>query len=353
MPSLSSVCAFQVLLLVFSTVLCSTTTALDADVVLATRKLQAASTLGSNSTSNDRVTKQGCRDKCGNVSIPYPFGMGSGNCYLDQRFKITCNDSSSSPVAYLKKMHRQYEVLQITPDYVRISVLAPVICDIDNFTSATSKLIDPLTSSSEPDLEGTIFTVSDTRNKLTVLGCNIYGYITTQIFQFGDQISSPSSGCASRCSTGPVALPFSCVGSGCCKVSIPKGLTKFSIQTNRISFGSESTFAIGNYASYGPCNRVTRSRVFLVDQEFSGVLDLLLSKSDLFVTLILDWAISDVTEVYDRRNRVRVLTCAVAQRYPSSYACGHNSYCLESESGYRCKCLTGYQGNPYLLLGCQ
>ncbi|KAI3953089.1 hypothetical protein MKW98_020284, partial [Papaver atlanticum] len=356
---LSWVCKF--FYLYFLTVIFATTTALQADVVLATRKLQAAPTTmrpesNSNSPSNYMViTKPGCVDKCGNLSLPYPFGMGSSNCYRDHRFKITCNYSKSRPVAYLKTLHRQYEVLHIMPTYVRINILTKVICDTDNVTGVTSNLIDPFTNSSEPDLEGTIFTISHKQNKLMVLGCNIYGYITTKIFEIDDLKTTPSSGCASRCSVDSITSPYPCIGSGCCKVSIPKGLTKFNIQTNRISFGSESEFSIGNNDSYGPCSRVTRSRVFLVDQTFSGFGDLIQSKNDSFVPLVLDWAISEVTKDDASHSRSRAPTCREAKKYPSSYACGQSADCHVSEcgAGYYCKCLTGYEGNPYLLLGCQ
>ncbi|KAI3987369.1 hypothetical protein MKX01_022011 [Papaver californicum] len=358
MPSLLSVYALQV---VFLTVSFANTTAVDADVVLASRKLQAALTatrLGMHNSTSDnyRVTKPGCRAKCGNVTVPYPFGMGSSNCYRDSRFKITCNYSYNSPVSYLNTLHRQYEVLQITPDYVHINILAPVICDTDNITSITSKLIDSSTQLSEPDLDGTIFTISNRRNKLMVLGCNIYDYIITiQKLQYNEEMPQPSSGCASRCSGGLIESPYSCVGSGCCKVSIPMGLTQFSLHTNRIAFGSESVFAVGKYASHGPCSQVNHSRVFLVDQEFSGVVNLMVSKNDSFVPMVLEWAISDETKDYDGEDRIRFPTCGEARKYPSSYACGQNTDCLKSESGsgYRCKCLTGYAGNPYLLLGCQ
>ena len=42
------------------------------------------------------ITLPGCPDKCGNISIPYPFGTKAG-CYFDDTFSVTCNLSTTPP----------------------------------------------------------------------------------------------------------------------------------------------------------------------------------------------------------------------------------------------------------------
>jgi hypothetical protein len=63
------------------------------------------------------------------------------------------------------------------------------------------------------------------------------------------------------------------------------------------------------------------------------------------VPLVLDWAIGNKT-------------CQEARRNASAYACVSGySECVDSKygrgKGYLCNCSAGYDGNPYLLNGCQ
>lgn len=43
----------------------------------------------------------GCPGKCGNITIPFPFGMNS-NCYFDDSFHIICNSSFRPPRPFLR-----------------------------------------------------------------------------------------------------------------------------------------------------------------------------------------------------------------------------------------------------------
>lgn len=41
-----------------------------------------------------------CTDRCGDVTIRYPFGTSEG-CYLDENFIATCNETYNPPKAFL------------------------------------------------------------------------------------------------------------------------------------------------------------------------------------------------------------------------------------------------------------
>ncbi|KAI3953088.1 hypothetical protein MKW98_020283, partial [Papaver atlanticum] len=162
---------------------------------------------------------------------------------------------------------------------------------------------------STPSLNTTPFTVSYTLNQFIVLGCGVQGYINT--YDDGKLITS-------------------CGGCGHCNTTIPKGLKEYTMETSK--FGNVKR------SITHPC-----IHVFLAENDFSGIDDLMFSRDDLVVPVIWDWAITDY------------ISCEEAERNRSSYPCGTNSYCLQSDNGpgYRCKCSYGYEGNPYLLDGCQ
>ena len=47
-----------------------------------------------------------CPDRCGDVGIQYPFGIGAG-CYFDESFEVVCNNSSGTPKAILQRIGQE------------------------------------------------------------------------------------------------------------------------------------------------------------------------------------------------------------------------------------------------------
>ncbi|PWA79320.1 EGF-like calcium-binding [Artemisia annua] len=46
----------------------------------------------------NNIAKPGCKSHCGNITVPYPFGIGEGaGCSLDEFFYVTCNSTHFDP----------------------------------------------------------------------------------------------------------------------------------------------------------------------------------------------------------------------------------------------------------------
>lgn len=74
------------------------------------------------------ITKPGCPSKCGNLTVGYPFGIGSG-CGINEWFEFVCTDASFGPPQPLLKgtevsyvsYNRSFQVSGISDGRVRVS----------------------------------------------------------------------------------------------------------------------------------------------------------------------------------------------------------------------------------------
>ncbi|GMI89559.1 wall-associated kinase 2 [Hibiscus trionum] len=257
----------------------------------------------------------GCQDKCGNVSIPYPFGM-TPSCYLNQNFSINCNQSLP------QLLESDVVVTNITLEG-QLEILNYVARDCYD---ANGTYVEGILSVLWADM----FTISNDRNKLTAVGCDTEATITA-IRE--DTDSGYFTGCISYCDKEETTLHLngSCSGIGCCQISIPSGLKYLNISVT--SFNNHT-----NVSDFNPCGYA-----FVTDRSkftfsFKSFEELASIES---LPLVLDWAIGNEM-------------CTVAET-KSDYACKQNSICHDpvNRSGYICKCKDGYYGNPYLYNGCQ
>ncbi|WJZ96968.1 hypothetical protein VitviT2T_015607 [Vitis vinifera] len=264
------------------------------------------------------LTKPGCPEKCGNITIPYPFGMGKG-CYLDRHFEITCNMSSNPPRPLLLQ---EVQLLQISDDSLRINDTAQRSCFNNQSGKADSSFV--------PYDRTHHFSYSHTNNKFIAIGCDIFAYITEH------NSTTYETGCASLCPDNNITVGFSssaCTGIGCCRTDLQTDMTWFYLRIRSINMLTPAW-------NYEPCSLAfIAERNFSISENFD-----LSSKFDrnlYFVPAILDWSVGNVS-------------CPEALRR-KNYACGRNTYCVNSTQGqgYKCNCSEGYQGNAYLANGCQ
>ncbi|GKV26910.1 hypothetical protein SLEP1_g36124 [Rubroshorea leprosula] len=67
--------------------------------------------------------KPGCKEHCGNVSFPYPFGIRA-DCYMHKEFEVSCGETSNPPTNLLTSI--ETEVLYFSLDHSIVNVKIPI-----------------------------------------------------------------------------------------------------------------------------------------------------------------------------------------------------------------------------------
>ncbi|GAB2211602.1 hypothetical protein Drorol1_Dr00024926 [Drosera rotundifolia] len=164
------------------------------------------------------IAKPGCDDACGNIKIPYPFGIGA-SCANNSWFEIFCNGSNSPPKPFLRRLN--LEVMDIQPRDVLVATQALRICAGRAVGSAR-----PVRSI---NLGGSPYRFSLDRNVLfarLVTGCAGSVMITNQT----DQVIA---GCSSICGRINSTASDTCFGMGCCQsIILNQNLSFFQIGFN-------------------------------------------------------------------------------------------------------------------------
>ncbi|KAL7246113.1 hypothetical protein ACSBR2_001279 [Camellia fascicularis] len=265
-------------------------------------------------------TLPGCEDRCGNISIPYPFGTTEG-CRIADDFLVTCNNTHyNPPKLFLNTTESNLEITDIfLSGELRISSWIASDC----YNKQRLRVIN-----NEPWIKMHKFPISNTRNKFIAVGCDTFAIIG------GSEGRNYTTGCLSLCDSINNVINGSCSGIGCCQTSIPNGVRNFQFRVK--SFENHT-----RVWDFNPC-----SYAFVAEEttyNFSS-LDLADLQGRRRVPVVFDWAVGDQT--CDDHAAGKNLT---------SFACKDNSDCEDFDNGpgYRCKCSKGYEGNPYIRNGCQ
>ncbi|XP_058068477.1 wall-associated receptor kinase 3-like [Magnolia sinica] len=245
-----------------------------------------------------------CPKQCGDVKISYPFGIGYSHCFF-KGFEVNCSQN----IPYLPESKLQ--LLEILQGEVRINSTE----FIAKFCPSSLKIEIPQITLSE----ARPYTISATSNKFIAIGCNTMGMVTST----GELMSS--NRCYSNCPTKESIVNGSCKHIGCCEARLLQVRKELQIYVTQF------------YTNFSECSY----GFFVEDGSY------IFRESDLLdfdktakISTRLEWSIGG--------------SCFHPGGAPA-HICADNTSCANTSYGYRCTCLNGYKGNPYLYgsQGCQ
>ncbi|CAL5022448.1 unnamed protein product [Urochloa decumbens] len=300
---------------------------------------------------------QGCKTTCGNVRVPYPFGIGPSGCYLPG-FDLTCDTSHIPPQLFIGN-GTLLQVTHISLDNSTVRLCSPAIDTTKHFSFKWGYIHKGTWGGSQWGLgDSRPYVLAKARNELILSGCHVFAELLTTD---SDQIINS---CGSVCNDDETATDVDeeycsvhprnphcrkCSGIGCCQVPVPVGRASYKVMVksirNAVPIISDDPFTV-LIAEQGWFNK--------------NVTTELMSGADgTTVPVMLAWMVGSMVAL-PRPNKTRDgnETCpsdlGTTICHSSHSSCtSHNSRFSNHTISYTCRCWDGYQGNQYLPDGCQ
>uniref|UniRef100_A0A804NRC5 EGF-like domain-containing protein n=2 Tax=Zea mays TaxID=4577 RepID=A0A804NRC5_MAIZE len=305
------------------------------------------------------VTLPGCPDKCGNISIPYPFGTKEG-CFKPD-FEVLCNDSFHPPRAFI-----QMAGAKITVDDTYYKTNEDGMPDNDIGSSEWPiELVDVSVSEGKARVLGAFSydcKMNDTYHAVRRQEIDLGYWMPFSMSDADDVLMGIGSNVVAKQTSGPQCQSYllyqlstrktddpvngSCSGQGCCSANLRSGgmaATEVTIQKNTKDDG-------GFYGDGVSC-----SYAMIVDKSWYNF-----SSPDVDSDAFLRRNAAGVPVVVNFSFGVDGCPNA-SEPTPDDFACVSNySTCIERPPvldnvsiPYFCSCSAGYEGNPYIHGGCQ
>uniref|UniRef100_A0ACD5YBZ3 Uncharacterized protein n=1 Tax=Avena sativa TaxID=4498 RepID=A0ACD5YBZ3_AVESA len=286
-----------------------------------------------------------CPSSCGDVSVPYPFGIGQGQeCYLPG-FNLTCDRTSGRERLLIGGSGGTLEVVTISLADATVRVMD------------TAGAVNITNYSNPPKPNGTWsglgagafqgpFVVSPTRNRLVVTGCNVQG---TLLGEGTNLIAGCSAFCAItdhfRGATTPQDIA-ACAGDGCCQTPITIGRPSYVVHFTPQDPNQEMDQMVPMEVRIAETGWFERDSAALLNYSSRE------SSRRRAIPVVLEWAVKSAPLVF-----MAPTTPGCPEDGATSECRSILSSCLNVSgnyrSGYVCQCHPGYQGNPYVADGCQ
>ncbi|RLN34808.1 putative wall-associated receptor kinase-like 16 isoform X1 [Panicum miliaceum] len=238
------------------------------------------------------------RSRCGDVDIPYPFGIGDQQCAINPFFHINCTSINGAE----RPLKGPFELTKIyVPDakaWMKMGISWQ--CGLEARQSVWFQ-----------NFTHTPFRFSNVDNKIVVVGCNTLAYMKSEPHIVG---------CYATCSVDSIPKNGSCTATaGCCEAGVPEDLGYCEAYFNK------------NYNTSKGCGYIVviEEKAFSYSTTYADQ-----TKTEFWdaykgqVPFVMDWVITrdDACNVSTTTNH-------------SPYAClSNDSHCVSSTNGRGIRC---------------
>ncbi|KAM3253956.1 hypothetical protein ACQJBY_047828 [Aegilops geniculata] len=304
---------------------------------------------GASAQQQQPITLAGCPDKCGETSIPFPFGMTPG-CFRPG-FQVVCNHSFRPPRAFLAdnggstyqlnyylgvETRKAVELVDVSAAKSEARIYTPVssICSTSD-TREVRKIEVTYLSKEGP------FLLSAIRNVLVGVGSRVGATMVSSFGGTGKRGAYMTSCLSDLGGNLHYAANLSCSGLGCCEAVLPRFAPPTTLREFGAGFRAWSPTGGTSPCSYGMVVESTWYNFSTLDLYGYEKLSNRLARG---VPAVLDFAIREGS-----------CPSTYSPQAPVDYACvsGNSSCYTRGVQGYGCRCWEHYHGNPYITNGCQ